>query len=66
MRLLVITGARAPVPLVAIAAFPEVAVEFTVIVPLKFPAVAGRNETVTFCVALGLIVPLKFPLNPSG
>ena len=60
------TGGAIAVPLTAMVAFPEVAVEFTVMLPVKFPAVVGRNEMVTFCVALGLIVPLKFPLKPVG
>ena len=49
------------------AEFPEVAVEFTVMLPVKFPDVAGRKETVTFWVALAAIVPeLQFPLKPVG
>jgi hypothetical protein len=37
-----------------------------VILPLKFPAVAGLKLTVTFCVDPAAIVPIQFPLKPAG
>ena len=53
-----------PVPLALMVLLPEVAVEFNVMVPLKGPSLGGRNETVTFRVEFGVIVPFQFPLKP--
>ena len=55
-----------PVPLALMVEFPEVALEFTVMVPLKGPSLVGRKKTGTFREAVALIVPLQFPLKPGG
>ena len=60
------TDALPSPPLTGTVALPEVAAKLTVILPLKFPAVAGLKLTVTFCVDPAAIVPLQFPLKPAG
>lgn len=56
-----------PLPLAAMVELPEVASEFTVMLAARGVSFVGRNETVTFWVALAAIVPLlQFPLMPVG
>ncbi len=56
-----------PVPLAGMVGVPEVASEVTVMLAVRGVSFVGRNEIVTFWVALAAIVPLlQFPLKPVG